>query len=145
MSDVGLMSLSNETLLKIFQYLTYASDILLLGATCKRLAAIAKDESIWQRLVKEDFPEVVKHVVGSSDEDGKRDGGTLCSKKASRTSSSKGSAQGGSNSKGTGGGGPSAGSPSSGSPIAGAPGSGEPRIGEDEDADLFATWRSAYR
>jgi hypothetical protein len=138
MSDVGLMSLSNETLLKIFQYLTYASDILLLGATCKRLATIAKDESIWQRLVKEDFPEVVKHVVGSSDKDGKRDGGTK--KEASGTSSSKGSVHRGSNSKGTGAKGPSAASP-----IAGAPGSGEPRIGEDEDADLFATWRAAYR
>jgi hypothetical protein len=138
MSDVGLMSLSNETLLKIFQYLTYASDILLLGATCKRLAAISKDESIWQRLVKEDFPEVVKYVVSSSDEDGKRDGGTK--REASGTSSSKGSVHRGSNSKGTGAKGPSAASP-----IAGAPGSGEPRIGEDEDADLFATWRAAYR
>jgi hypothetical protein len=141
MSDVGLMSLSNETLLKIFQYLTYASDILLLGATCKRLAAISKDESIWQRLVKEDFPEVVKCVVGSSDEDGKRDDGTLCSKKeASGTSRSKGSVHGGANSEG-----PGAKGPCAASPIAGAPGSGEPRIGEDEDADLFATWRAAYR
>jgi hypothetical protein len=144
MSDVGLMSLSNEILLKIFLHMRYASDILLLGATCTRLAAISKDEVIWQHLVKRDFPEVVQYIVCSSVE-GRKDGGTICSREPSvRTSSSTGSVNRGSNSEGPPGG-HSAGGSGSGGASAGGPSSGEPRIGEDEYAVLFATWRSAYR
>ena len=135
MSDLGLMSLSNEILLKIFLYMRYASDILLLGATCTQLAAISKDEVIWRRLVKRDFPEVVKYIVCSSVDSREPSVGT---------SSSTGSVNRGSNSEGPPGG-HSAGGSGSGGASAGGPSSGKPRIGEDEYAVLFATWRSAYR
>jgi hypothetical protein len=143
---MGLMSLSNEILLKIFQYLTSARDILLLGATCTRLAAISNDESIWRRLVKRDFPDVVKYVIGSSEED-RRDGSTICSLEASAgTSSSTGSVHGGLNSEGPPGGSVVGGSScGTGGASAGGLCSEKPRIGEDKDADLFASWRSAYR
>jgi hypothetical protein len=64
-SEVGLMSLSEELLLNIFQHLPDGRSVLNLGGACTRLAAVSLDESIWRRRVKVDFPEVVKYVVAS--------------------------------------------------------------------------------
>jgi hypothetical protein len=51
------MSLSNEVLLTIFQHLQDAKSVDQLGATCTRLAAIARDATIWEPLVRSHFPQ----------------------------------------------------------------------------------------
>ena len=50
----GLLSLPPEILLKIFQYLGHANAVLRLGSTCKRLAALYKDDYIWKPLLIKD-------------------------------------------------------------------------------------------
>jgi hypothetical protein len=75
-TEVGLMSLSEELILIIFQHLPDGKSVLNLGGACNRLAAVSLDESIWRRRVKVDFPEVVKYVVasGTANSKGQPDG-----------------------------------------------------------------------
>jgi hypothetical protein len=53
-STASLHSLPPEILLKICQYLGNAADVVRLGSTCKQLAAVAKDDTIWEPLLIED-------------------------------------------------------------------------------------------
>ncbi len=53
-STASLQCLPPEILLKICQYLGNAADVLHLGSTCKQLAAVAKDDTIWEPLLIED-------------------------------------------------------------------------------------------
>jgi hypothetical protein len=84
-TEVGLMSLSEELILNIFQHLPDGKSVLNLGGACNRLAAVSLDESIWRRRVKVDFPEVVKYVVASGTANSKgQPGGTAKSGTAGR-------------------------------------------------------------
>ena len=53
-STASLQCLPPEILLKICQYLGNAADVVRLGSTCKQLAAVAKDDTIWEPLLIED-------------------------------------------------------------------------------------------
>jgi hypothetical protein len=83
-SELGLMSLSDELLLNIFQHLPDGVSVLNLGAACTRLAAVSVDESIWRRRVKVDFPEVVKYVVANGTANSKGQPGAAKSGTAGR-------------------------------------------------------------
>ena len=83
-SEVGLMSLSDELLLNIFQHLPDGRSVLNLGGACTRLAAVSLDESIWRRRVKVDFPEVVKYVVANGTANSKGQPGAAKSGTAGR-------------------------------------------------------------
>jgi len=61
-AEVGLLSLPSEILLKIMEYLGAGVWVLRLAATCSRLAALVKHQSIWQPLVRREFPSVVRNV-----------------------------------------------------------------------------------
>jgi hypothetical protein len=83
-TEVGLMSLSDELLLYIFQHLPDGRSVLNLGAACTRLAAVSLDESIWRRRVKVDFPEVVKYIVANGTANSKGQPGAAKSATAGR-------------------------------------------------------------
>jgi hypothetical protein len=120
-TEKSLMSLSNEVLLTIFQHLHDAQSVVRLGATCTRLAAIARDETIWEPLVRSYFPLAVKFVAVPSKQDAMEGG-------HSRAGSSRGE------------------EPRITSGVSFYVWT-ERRIllGEEEDAEKFSTWRAAYR
>ncbi len=115
------MFLSNEVLLMIFQHFNDAQSVIRLGATCTRLAAMARDATIWERLVRSHFPLVVKFVACTSKQDGTHRGvsSAVLSPAEEPSNNDESSLWYW--------------------PIK------RVLIGEDEDAVKFSTWRAAYR
>lgn len=139
MMEVGLMFLYDEVLLNIFLKMDNVQSIINLGATCTRLANISRDETIWQRRLREDFPLAVKYVnclascfIEPSTGSGPNTGGPSIGAGAIAGGSSIG------------------GPKSTGLSIGGVNFDafsikGCAKAGEDEDSENFTTWRAALR